>query len=103
MPNFRGGEIIKHGRSFLVATDGYRSQVHAQLGYGSQILLSDHVRVGHRGLARRFFIASFRPHAVTRSVSRQKIPDGHPSSVGSVKNQRISRLELLLHGIAARS
>jgi hypothetical protein len=31
-----------------------------------------------------------RPYAVTRSVSRQKIADGHPRSVGSVKNQRIS-------------
>ena len=37
-----------------------------------------------------FFIAGFRPYVDTRSVSRQKIADGHPRSVGSVKNQRIS-------------
>jgi hypothetical protein len=35
-------------------------------------------------------IAGFRPYVDTRSVSRQKIADGHPRSVGSVKNQRIS-------------
>jgi hypothetical protein len=52
------------------------------------------------GLGRSYFSLAY---AVTRSVSRQKIADGHPRSVGSVKNQRISQLELLLHGIAAKS
>jgi hypothetical protein len=37
-----------------------------------------------------FFVAGFRPFADTRSISRQKIADGHPRSVGSIKNQRIS-------------
>ena len=35
--------------------------------------------------------------------SRQKIADGHPCTVSSVKKQRISQLELLLHGVAART
>jgi hypothetical protein len=37
-----------------------------------------------------FFHRRFRPYSDTRSVSRQKIADGHPRSVGSIKNQRIS-------------